>query len=32
MLYHRRRPCANPAPGVMVNKQLAMRSSLIGSD
>jgi hypothetical protein len=24
MLYHRRCPCANPAPSAMVNKQLAI--------
>jgi hypothetical protein len=24
MLYHRRRPCANPAPGFMVDEQLAI--------
>jgi hypothetical protein len=24
LLYHPQRPCANPAPGIMMNKQQAM--------
>jgi hypothetical protein len=28
LLYHPRRPCANPRPGVMMNKQLAIQHEI----